>query len=512
MRYLFIQPEFENIGLEYLSAVLKRHGHSVELLFIPKPFCNTAFKIRKENEQRENQTIEARIREYHPDVVGFSPFTSYFQWAVSKADLIKGLFPDIFILFGGVHATLMPELTITEKSVDAVMIGEGEVAITQFTDNYHHKKSLITSQNIWIKENDEIHKNRVTGLVDLEDLPYPDKDLFLDCFPEFYRKGSFTFMASRGCPRKCSYCSNSVYNTIYRGQKTVRYQSPEYVIEQLSYFKTKYDFKKIDFMDDVFATNLPRLEALLPLLKKEINVPFVCFMYPDVLMASSRVIKLLKDCGCSWLKIGVQSANERYRRKILKRKEGNGLLIKIADICNQHKLPFSFDHILQLPGENKEDLIEAVKLYNRCRPRIINFGNLIYLPKTPIIEYGLEVGNLKPEDVDKISKGKERQALSSNIERFKGDADSTNYSTIVLLFTLLTLLPKKAVDFLIKKNLFDLKLKIPEGILVLLKVVSKFRAGQGYVYLSALKYSAYYGVYMKLQRVYQAAFFRHRMQ
>ncbi len=98
LKYLFIQPEFENIGLEYLSAVLKQEGHSVELLFIPKPFSNTAFNLFRESETVENQAIEKAMQSFRPDIVGFSPFTSYFRWAVAKAEFIKSLFSDIFIL------------------------------------------------------------------------------------------------------------------------------------------------------------------------------------------------------------------------------------------------------------------------------------------------------------------------------------------------------------------------------------------------------------------------------
>jgi hypothetical protein len=50
MRLLFIQSEFENIGIEYVSAALKRAGHPTDLVFIPKPFENTSFKIKNDDD------------------------------------------------------------------------------------------------------------------------------------------------------------------------------------------------------------------------------------------------------------------------------------------------------------------------------------------------------------------------------------------------------------------------------------------------------------------------------
>ncbi len=78
MRLLFIQPEFENIGIEYVSAALKRAGHPTDLVFIPKPFENTSFKIKNDDEGQENFKIAEKIISFKPDVIGFSPFTSHF--------------------------------------------------------------------------------------------------------------------------------------------------------------------------------------------------------------------------------------------------------------------------------------------------------------------------------------------------------------------------------------------------------------------------------------------------
>ena len=41
MKIAFIYPEFENIGIEYLSSVLKANGHETELFFDPKLFNDT---------------------------------------------------------------------------------------------------------------------------------------------------------------------------------------------------------------------------------------------------------------------------------------------------------------------------------------------------------------------------------------------------------------------------------------------------------------------------------------
>ena len=502
MRLLFIQPEFENIGIEYVSAALKREGHATDLVFIPKPFENTSFKVRDDDEGEENSKISKKIESFKPDVIGFSPFTSHFRWSVRKSEFIKQKFPEKFILFGGVHASFIPETTIEEESIDGVMVGEAEIAIVEFAKNFGDRAKLLKTPNLWIADKGEIRQNDLAPQIEMDDLPYPDKDLFYDIFPEYQKRSTFTFMASRGCPYQCTYCCNDIYFDLYKGQQTVRFQSPKYVVEQLKYFKNKFHFNRVDFMDDVLATKLERLEEMLPLYKKEIGLPWVCFMYPNRFTIKESVVKILKETGCEWMKVGVQSADEDYRRNILKRRETNDLVIKLADVCKKHKLSFSFDHILNMPGETTEGLIAAIRLYNRCKPVIVNFGSLIYLPKTRIVEHGLKYREITEEDVKLINKGLDPMVGKSNIERFKGKESAINYSIITFLLIVVTLLPRGIFERLLKTGFYNSKFQIPSAVLVLLKVASKFKARQGYIYLSAVKYSLYYGLIGKIRRIF----------
>ena len=305
-------------------------------------------------------------------------------------------------------------------------------------------------------------------------------------------------MASRGCPYQCTYCCNNVYVDLYKGQKTVRFQSAKYVVEQLKYFKEKYDFARVDFMDDVLAATTDRLEELLPPFKKEIDVPFSCFMYPNRFTIQDEVVKILKENGCEWMKVGSQSASESYRRQVLKRKESNASIIQLSDMCNKYGLAFSLDHILNMPGETEENMVDAIRLYQRCQPIIINFGGLIYLPKTDIVDTGLEQGVLTQEDVDMINRGLEPNALKGNLERYKGDSTDINYSMFALFFILVTILPKSFINFLVDRKLYASKFEVPTPVMVFFKVISKIKAKQVYLYFGALKYSVFYFLKLKL--------------
>lgn len=488
--FLFIQSEHENIGIEYLTAALKKSGFTVNLLFIPKPFDNTSihFSVKR---NPENKEISQTIKKLRPDVVCFSPFSPEYLWCTQKAKFIKSRFKSIFTLFGGVHVNSVPEFVIKDKSVDGLIVGEADFSLIEFAKNFYTEK-LYSTPSLWIKKGRQIMKNPLLPLPgNLDDLPFPDKEIFYEQIPAPLRDYSYVIMGSRGCPFSCAYCSNNVYKKLYFGQKRLRFRSPENIIAELKIAKTLYPFKIVEFMDDVLTIDEARLLALLKLYRREVKLPFTCFLHPQLVTPKS--IRYLKKSGCFWLKIGVQSANEKYRREFLNRNESNADLIRVSKLCHQYKLTFSFDHIFNLPGETEDHLVEAIELYNLCRPTIINFGSLIYLPKTDIINAGLKYKIITKSDVKKINYGLDPVAHLNNARLFSfqyAGQKSINVSGFSLLLTFITVFPRPIVNLALKLKIY--RLNIPNPVLIFFKIISKFKSGQGFLYLGVFKSAFYY--------------------
>ena len=56
-------------------------------------------------------------------------------------------------------------------------------------------------------------RNPIRGLIPvLDDLPYPDRELFNSQIQSISR---LDFIASRGCPFNCSYCFNQKYRELF---------------------------------------------------------------------------------------------------------------------------------------------------------------------------------------------------------------------------------------------------------------------------------------------------------
>ncbi len=142
MKVLFIQSYVESLGVEYLSAFLKQHGHKVELFYDPKIFDNVCFQVEWLGKKFDtDKFLLNQLKTFQPDVAAFSVTTYDFLWALKKARLIKKYNPDISIIFGGCHPTLCPEAVITKPEVDALCIGEGELPLLMFVENYNMSKT-----------------------------------------------------------------------------------------------------------------------------------------------------------------------------------------------------------------------------------------------------------------------------------------------------------------------------------------------------------------------------------
>lgn len=475
-KFLFIQNEFENVGIEYLSAGLKQSGHRVELVFFPLPL--TADK--------EDEIILKKIREYDPDVVAFSPFSPHFWWSILKAKAIKKKFPKKFVLFGGVHVNSVPELVIKEKVIDGIIIGEADETIVEFANNF--KTNYSKTPSLWFKKSGKIIRNRMAPLItDLDKLPDPDKELFYSQMPEELKTTPYTAMGSRGCPFACTYCSNNIYQKLYLGQKRLRYRSPENIVREISEAKKKYHFQRVEFCDDVLAVDMKRLKDLTSLYKKKVGLHFACFFHPQ--LVSDKTIKYLMNGGCDWMKLGLQSANEEYRHKYLNRHETNKDVLKVSQLCHKYGLGFSFDHIFNLPGETKAHLVEAVKFYNECQPSTINFGGLMYLPATDIIKYGMDFGAINSKDMKAINTGRHQLSRQYKVPWYfyRKTKEEINPSAFMLMFILITLLPRFVVRGLIKIKLYNWPWAIPNWVIVPLKIISKLKGGQIYLYTQGVK-------------------------
>ncbi|GAB6267512.1 MAG: hypothetical protein STSR0002_02520 [Smithella sp.] len=452
MKIAFASIAYESLAISILSAIAKKEGHSVKLLHTPTLFKDGLTREFKRLARffSNDKEIFKQLKAYQPDLIAFSVVTFDYQRALHYAENFKKICPQAKIVFGGIHVSSVPEVVIANDFIDYIVIGEGEIAFPEIIRHIEKGDSSGPIVNTWYRSQDNtIIKGRQIGFIqDLDSLPHFDNEIWKEIFP---LKSYYLTMTSRGCPYNCSYCFNHFFRDIPEEKSNyIRRRSVKHVMEELRSYKEKYKIRMIEFWDDIFIFDKKWLKDFLEAYKKEIAIPFKCYIHVNLFDEDTAI--QLKDAGCQWVDFGIQNINEEYRKKYLKRNETNANIMKALQILKKHKIVSFADYIVGLPGDTIEHYEEARLFFIENMPDIIEPYWMSYHPQTEIIEKGFEHNILNAEKIDLINHGRNPHSYfeTSPVSRDFHDE----------YYFILKVLPAVPV-FLRKKLTYSISQKIP---------------------------------------------------
>jgi radical SAM superfamily enzyme YgiQ (UPF0313 family) len=364
MRVLLIYPARiageQPLGLMYVSAVLKEAGHQVKI-WLPHPlewFFRKYFLTR--------QSLSRGLDTFRPDLVGFSVISTEYHYSLILADFIKKK-QNVPIVFGGPHPSVDPEGTIENPLVGFICIGEGEYPMLELVEALEGDRDVTRIQNIWAKVNGKVYRNEIRPLVsDLDELPFPDRE----ALPAKYylnEDNGASFITSRGCPYKCTYCINQNYQEQYRGKgRWTRYRSIDNVFAEIKEVISRYGIRKVTFSDETFTVNKRRTVEFLQRYREEIGLPFLCQTRPDVV--DSEMWRVLKEAGCSSANIGIETGNDYLRNKILKRNLSREQIVNAFRAAKEDDFTIGSFNMVGVPYETEETIWETIELNREVKP------------------------------------------------------------------------------------------------------------------------------------------------
>jgi|SRR3989344_1286074 len=343
-------------GIGFISAVLKQEGHKPSLLLIDKV----------------SKGVFDDIKNLNPDVIMLSCASDQAHITNELSKQIRKEFPQKPLILGGVHATVKPEDAIKFEGIDGIVVGEAEEALLEYIDAIEKKKSYLNIKNFWLKlPNGSVKINELRPLIqDLDSLPFPDREIYdYKKLLKGYYNG-LEFAAGRGCPYQCSYCINHILMKKYKSKgKFVRMRSPQNIINEVKQVMKKYEghFDIVTFQDDTFTLEKEWFREFADLYAKEIGYPYRCNTRVDML--DEEIIKLLKKSNCIETWMGVETGDEEFREKILKKGVAttNEQIIKIFDLCKKYGIKTTAFNMIGLPGETDKSIEKTIALNRRIK-------------------------------------------------------------------------------------------------------------------------------------------------
>ncbi len=463
MKITFVHLGREHLGIEYLSSVLKKAGHETSLAHDPGIFGpeDNVFCIPPlERFFSRKKEVIAKIEKTKPDLVAFSVYTGTYPWARDVARAVKGK-TNAKTVFGGLHATLVPEIAIKEEVADFVIVGEGEYALLDLAEAISSGKAYYDIPNLCYKKEGAVVKNPPREPIrDLDSLPFPDKELFE---ADVDHGQDYMIVTSRGCKFNCSFCCECYFHKIY-GNRYFRRRGIASVMDELKRMKERYDFKRVMFFDSVFFTDKRWLEDFLREYKREVSVPFRCEGH--VAFSGYDMVRMMKDSGCYGIDFGVQTFNEDIRRKILNRPETNDEIEKAFAACDKAGLRYDVDLILALPSMTEDDYALPLKFMDsHKRLNRIKCFYLSYYPRLPIVDKAKESGIIDDSDIEGFERGEVGDFFHK--DSIKDPADRAMKDNFEKFYKIYPLIPAPVRRFITRKKLYRQFHFLPKPLVIL---------------------------------------------
>ncbi len=399
--FLFVTDGAEyHSGIAGLSAEMKARGFTTALCMLD---------IRRGRDTMISDLREALTRE-SPRLIAASAMSCHWPDTRQALALCKEL-SEAPVVVGGWHATLEPEEVALDPSVDFCCVGEGEgpllELVTAIAENGDRAR-FSGIPNLWVRdETGTVRRNALRPPVeDLDTYPLPDRELFP--YRDMLERNAMSILgpagpprmaplvAGRGCPYRCTYCSNDAWMKRYGlpPKAFLRRRRVERVAEELEYLSGHYDPSWFEFWDEDFTVDRDWLETFSGMYPDVTNRPFSVLARPNNVQGDE--FQMLSRAGCRLVFMGIESGNEHYRRTYLKRQVSDDQIVQAFARARAADVPTVSLNMIGLPWETPEQIEDTIALNERIQPDFFLCFVYIPFPNTELYLKAEASGLIKP--------------------------------------------------------------------------------------------------------------------
>lgn len=337
----------------------------------------------------EYDAMEAKIREWKPDVVGVTAFTVQLVDVLKTVQTAKKAGAK-YAVVGGPHVSDFPRECVGLPGVDAVVKGEGQKPMLDLCDAWErgeHPKGIPGTMS---HPTDPVPDNDVYFSNDLDDYPIIDRAMvdYKRYYDVMGKGGIFTtIISSRGCPYRCTFCNTPRHR--YRVMK------PGRVCDEI---KACLDLgiEEFYFVDDTFnITNQRVIDLCNEIINRGLKLRWtVRFRVKGV---TRELLDVMKAAGCQRIQFGVEQGTEEGLLRL--KKDVTVREIESAfRLCREVGINTVAYFMIGTPVERaREDVMDTIAYSIKLDPDFVMFNVLTPFPGTTLYDEGQRDGVLDVE-------------------------------------------------------------------------------------------------------------------
>jgi anaerobic magnesium-protoporphyrin IX monomethyl ester cyclase len=375
------------------------------LLHLAAPLVAQGYDVRIVDSAVTSDSVSAVLREIEGALcLGISMVTGpMITHGVAVARAVRALRPELPIVVGGWHASILPVQTLESPYVDAVVKGQGEATFAEIVARYAEgERDLEGIPGSLFKREGAVVWNPDRGYTDINALP-PRPFQIVD-FEAYARQCGGTrwilYCTSHGCPWDCSYCSNaSVYG---RSWKPLEARA---AVDEMTTLAARYRLDMIDIIDDNYLVRRDRAVEIAERLQAA-RASFAYYVQTrtdQVDRLSDDELATLARSGLRRIFFGLESGSAKVMRSVNKRLDFD-TVYRTAARCRAVGIRPSFNLIFGLPAEEEEDVrdtLAVVDRVGRLHPDADFFTNIFSpYPGSPIWPLALARGLREPQSLE----------------------------------------------------------------------------------------------------------------
>jgi anaerobic magnesium-protoporphyrin IX monomethyl ester cyclase len=356
------------LGLAYLAAMLDPARYEVKIIDAVGENYKQIFTWQ--DHFLRGMTFDEIVAAILPGsrIVGISNlYTFAFLAAAEIARKVKEKFPDIKIVFGGAHPTVMTRQTMSHPEVDFVVLSEGETTFPLLVQAIENGGGWESIDGLAYKREGDIVINPKSKFVqNLDEIPFPRRDLLPmeNYFQAREPHGSATrarwttMIATRGCPYGCTFC-----NTPQIWQRRWRARSPINVVDEIESLKRTYGVGEIHFEDESLTTNQEWFKDFCRELRdRRLDIIWQTSNGVRAESINSETLDLMIASGCTHITIAAESGSARILKDVMQKRLDLGAVKNAARLAGKKRIRIACYFMLGLPNEKKSDVLRSIRL------------------------------------------------------------------------------------------------------------------------------------------------------